>query len=195
MNIFKRTIQKWKSQQGQTLVEVMTVMFVLVVGIMGALGLTSANVRNEHSNLTRLIASNLSREGVELARSLRDSNWLKGISWDTGIGTGSDRCAYVNDTFTSFTLLDCGANGVLRSDKYHVYKIASGGYVQDQAGPQVGDTTTAFYRKISFKEICEITLGCNWSNKTGIRVTSEVGWQDRNNFRTIEAIEELYNWR
>ncbi len=194
MNILERTLIKMKAQQGQTLVEVMTVMFVLVVGIMGALGLTSANVRNEHSNLTRLIASNLSREGVELARSLRDSNWLKGISWDTGIGTDSDRCAYVNDTFTSFTLLDCGTYGVLKSDIYHVYKITNGGYVQDQAGPQAGDKTTAFYRKVRFEKICEFS-GCNWTDKIGIRVTSEVGWQDRNDSRTIEAIEELYNWR
>ncbi len=180
-------------QKGQTLVEVMTVMFVLVVGIMGALGLTSANVRNEHSNLTRLIASNLSREGVELARSLRDSNWLKSVSWDTGIGADSDRCAYVKDT-ASFKLLNCGANGALKSDIYRVYKMNQGGYMQDQAGPQGGDNTTGFYRKVSFEEICNIP-GCNWIDKIGIRVISEVGWQDRSEFRTIKAIEELYNWR
>ena len=184
----------FQGQKGQTLVEVMTVMFVLAVGIMGALGLTSANVKNEHKNLTRLIASNLAREGVELARSLRDSNWLKGDLWDTGVGSDSEGCALVKDSFSSFEPLDCSTFGELRSDTYRVYKDSNGMYLQNKNGPQVGNTQTTFYRKINFEPVCD-AVPCSWALKVGIRVISEVGWADKGDFRTLKAIEDLYNWR
>lgn len=190
-------------QRGQTLVEVMTVTFVLVVGIMGALGLTVANIRNESTGLTRLIASNLSREGIELARSTRDSNWLKDQAWDTGLGTDIDkRCARLDNTsISSFNPVSCSTNQNLQSDVYRVFKTQTGLLIQNSS--DLNDVQTAFFRKIEFQPLCNGTgpdlgktvLCPDWDTKVGLRVISEVGLADSGKFKPVKSIEDLMNWR
>jgi type II secretory pathway pseudopilin PulG len=69
---------KITSQKGQTLIETMVAVFILVVGIAAATGLAIFSL-NASSNITKqIIATGLAREGLEAIRSMRDTNWLRG---------------------------------------------------------------------------------------------------------------------
>lgn len=66
-----------KNQQGQTLIETIVAAFILTMGIGAALGLAnyslgvSTNIRNQ------TIAMGLAREGIEVVKNIRDTNWLR----------------------------------------------------------------------------------------------------------------------
>jgi len=64
-------------QEGFTLVELLIAIAVFGIGIMAAFTLALGNWRTDKENYNRVMAGNLSREGIELVRHLRDSNWLK----------------------------------------------------------------------------------------------------------------------
>ncbi len=80
---------------GFTLIELVITIAVFTIGIIAAFGLSLSNVNNARENSDRVVASNLAREGIELVRNIRDSNWLKVDAnevcsgdpcvWDSGI--------------------------------------------------------------------------------------------------------------
>lgn len=72
-------------QEGFTLVEVIVMMAVLSVGIFGTLSVANLAVRSSDRNEQRVAAANLAREGVELVRAIRDSNWAAKLE---GSGSG-----------------------------------------------------------------------------------------------------------
>ena len=63
------------NKQGFTLLEVLLALSVLSVGIMAAFTLALANLNTARDNYQRIRAANLAREGLELARNVRDTNW------------------------------------------------------------------------------------------------------------------------
>jgi type II secretory pathway pseudopilin PulG len=71
--------QKNKARQsGQTLIETVVAVFILVMGIVAALGLAVYSL-NASSNVTKqIVGIGLAREGVEAVKNMRDSNWLIG---------------------------------------------------------------------------------------------------------------------
>lgn len=62
-------------ERGFTLVEVIVMMAVLTIGIVGTLAVANVAVQSGTRNEQRVVAANLAREGVELVRAIRDSNW------------------------------------------------------------------------------------------------------------------------
>lgn len=62
--------------KGFTLLEVMVALFVLMIGVGGVFVLVSSVTINTSDSIARLEASYLTQEGLELVRSLRDSNLL-----------------------------------------------------------------------------------------------------------------------
>ncbi len=66
-------------QAGQTLIETVVAIFILVMGVTAAVGL-AIYVLNASTNITKqIIATGLAREGIEAVKNMRDSNWLKDI--------------------------------------------------------------------------------------------------------------------
>lgn len=69
-------------QEGQTLVETVAAVFILVMGISSALGL-AVYAYSTSTNITKqIVATGLAREGVEAVKSMRDTNWLKQVNID-----------------------------------------------------------------------------------------------------------------
>ncbi|MFH1375367.1 MAG: prepilin-type N-terminal cleavage/methylation domain-containing protein [Patescibacteria group bacterium] len=66
-----------KSRRGETLVEVLVSLMLLVVGSLGAVRLFGMAAINNELTKERVIATNLAREGLEAVRSVRDTNWLR----------------------------------------------------------------------------------------------------------------------
>jgi len=209
--------QTFHDQRGQTLIELMAAIFVITTGLLGVLGLTTANVRSETMAVTRLTAFNLAREGVELARNMRDSNWLSDQAWNTGlIEGGVRRCAVINISLTTspFQLFgDIAACPDQFDSAYRVF-LDSGLYTQYMGSASAGAVPTQYYRRILLDPICLDVLQTDFDNKSftsiseevknigcganvmaGVQVTSEVVWKVAGRTQTARIIERLYNWR
>ena len=75
-----------RDQTGQSLIETIVAIFVLTTALTTGLGLAIYSFTTTSLSQNEIIASNLAREGVEVVRAMRDSNWLagdvKGGNWD-----------------------------------------------------------------------------------------------------------------
>ncbi|MCC7356056.1 MAG: prepilin-type N-terminal cleavage/methylation domain-containing protein [Candidatus Doudnabacteria bacterium] len=66
-----------KNQQGQTLIETMVAIFIMVMGIVSALGLALYSLNASTGITKQIVAVGLAREGLEVVKNMRDTNWLK----------------------------------------------------------------------------------------------------------------------
>lgn len=66
------------SASGQSLIETIVAIFVLTTALTAGLGLTIYAFSAATTSQNEIIASNLAREGIEVVRMMRDSNWLAG---------------------------------------------------------------------------------------------------------------------
>ena len=73
------------SRRGQSLIEVIVASAVIMTAVSAALTLVSSSINAEKNSEAQITAGNLAREGIEVVRSIRDSNWLAGASFDTGL--------------------------------------------------------------------------------------------------------------
>ncbi len=67
-----------RNQNGQTLIETLVAAFILVMGISAALGLASYSLKATTNIRQQTVALGLAREGIEVVKNMRDTNWLKG---------------------------------------------------------------------------------------------------------------------
>ena len=63
--------------KGFTLIEVMTAIFILTVGVGGAFSLIYQTLSAVYTVRSELTASFLAQEGVEIIKNLRDNAWLE----------------------------------------------------------------------------------------------------------------------
>src|SRR3989344_2938749 len=97
------------NELGFTLIEALVALVILTVALGPALVLSS-NISSTASVIqNNLIAANLSQEGVEVIRSLRDANWHNGFPFNTGLSDGIYRIEW-----NSNTLIALGVNPPLK---------------------------------------------------------------------------------
>lgn len=211
---------KLKISAGFTLIELMITLAVFTIGISAALGLALSNYNNSRDNLDKIIAANLAREGIELIRNVRDSNWLRVedndlscggfCSWDYGLNVNTNY-VYIdyNDIFPqAFTSGSCPTGNeqcVTACLDCKLYQDNNGFYNHDSSG-----TLTNYSRAIKLQKICvneslaqpednehiyDMNLPClAGETYIGIQATVHVQWQD-NGTKNIEIIDKFYNWR
>lgn len=66
-----------KKQSGETLLEVLIALVVLIIGSVTATSLIIMAIKANVYNKDALVALNLAQEGLEYMRNVRDSNWIK----------------------------------------------------------------------------------------------------------------------
>ena len=69
---------KFQTQSGQTIVETVVAIFVMVMGVTSALGLANYAFSTSTNISKQLIGMGLAREGMEAIKNMRDTNWLRG---------------------------------------------------------------------------------------------------------------------
>lgn len=77
-------------QQGQTLIETLVACFILVMGISAALGLATYSLRATGNIKQQTIGLGLAREGLEVVKNMRDTNWLRSALLSTDCYNFSD---------------------------------------------------------------------------------------------------------
>lgn len=170
---------------------------ILAVGLVMSVTIASITMsiyttRVGKASENKLIAVNLAREPIEVARNLRDSNWLAGLAWNSGV-LGSGGCAnwctlnYLpltapnpNDdwqwSFTNYgsNITTCTATNTSR------LKISSRGvYNYDATG-----SYSKFCRVVKISEVSSV-----------VTITSKVVWEENGRVKDVILEEQLKNWR
>lgn len=207
------------AQKGQTLVELVVAISIILIGVVSALVLTMVTIRGGKESGMQVTAANLAREGVEVVRQKRDSNWLKIESntlsfsqWDDGLkneGNDYTTIALFVESSHGWTL-DYNAGTSIEecadNDSCRLY-FQNGIYSHDPGGE-----ASPYYRLIQTNEVClglvegqwteQIVssgnncglLGESWE-KIGIQVLSEVRWRVKNSWQSLVFEDHLYNWK
>jgi Tfp pilus assembly protein PilV len=70
-------IKHIKFQSGQTLIETIAAIFILTMALTAGLGLTIYVLSHSKTTLDEIVATNLAREGIDVVKNMRDTNWLE----------------------------------------------------------------------------------------------------------------------
>ncbi|MBI4135815.1 hypothetical protein HY477_03715 [Candidatus Uhrbacteria bacterium] len=177
---------------GQGLIETIVAIGVITTGLFSVITLVVSNLTTQREAAIRYQATNLAREGLELARNLRDTNWLQGNdSWD-GMAAGS-----VAPEFAPTMELPIFAPG---GDE-RIYRDADGVYLQ--TGPE-GGRASNFRRLISLRQLncglvetmpCDVIPVGEPSDNIAMEVISTVEWEDAGRARSVRLRQILYDWR
>ena len=62
---------------GQTIIETLVALFILVMGVTAATGLAIFSFSASTAITKQIISTGLAREGIEAVKNMRDTNWLK----------------------------------------------------------------------------------------------------------------------
>ncbi len=176
-------------QHGFTLIGVMVATVIL-----SALSITVAQVMSRAEPLVdmgreQFIAANLAREGLELVRAVRDTNWLSGDDRSQWLAGG-----LCNDSDTSY--FDTDRRFTLDVDMVRNFE-GVGDFEQSQLSIQDNGlwthaanagTATSYHRVLS------IDCSTKESEPPFVIVTSQVAWQSRGQERQVVVKEKLYNW-
>src|SRR3989338_965210 len=96
------------------------------------MALTTANLIGQRESEFQIIANNLAREGIEVVRNIRDSNWLGGQDWDNSLvdpgGVNNQAIAQFNAVANSWQLsFNSAADDLLSVSAQGVYNHAGDG--------------------------------------------------------------------
>lgn len=158
--------KKTKNGAGFTLIELMVVITVVSIGVIGVMNLLMQIFVYTRLNQSKLTASFLAQEGVEIVRNIRDTNWVEvAAGWDEDIF-----CCVVPPC-------DCEAdyNDQALSLNQQRYLKINGGFYNYDSGDQ-----SRFKR--------EITVDQEADGSIGVQVS--VTWDDYE----VKVMEQIYNW-
>ena len=198
----------FKKRNGQSLVEVIVAIGVLNVGLFSVWALFLSNYSGEQEAEMRMGGINLAREGAEIVKNIRDSNWLKVESnildngnpwrWDRGLAGGVGSVNYQS------TILE-------DQDKEQLYLNQDGFYTNETT-----NQNSPYRREIILRDICcsdgDYNLKCDNNNfqlmtspddhctgdgelKIGIDVQSIVNWQMKGKPRRVIVQDQIFNWK
>lgn len=160
-------MKKSEYKDGFTLIETIVAVGIIVIGLISALTLITNSLFYVSNIGDRLVAANLTAEGLEVVRNIRDNNWLQNQAWNNGLADGDYNIAYNSlslNPFADIELLLDASNGL--------YNYSSG-------------SLSGFKRKISISNLSSYEL----------RVISTVTWQRKGISYTNSAEKHLFNWK
>lgn len=156
--------------RGFTLVETLLALFILTTAIVAGLSVVNQGLSSTQVAKSKLIAANLTQEGIEVVRNIRDNNWLEQrttpeLLWDDGLSSGDWEATHQSQSLEPYQ------GRFLKNDNNGFYNYTSG-------------PDTKFKRKITIQKITNDQL----------RVISKVEWQERGKIYNLTAVGDLYNW-
>lgn len=203
----------FNKNSGQSLVELIVAITVIEIGLFSVWSMFLVNFNAEREAQMRVLGANLAREGVELVKNVRDSNWLKVNanvpkgeetselwSWDQNLEPGSYNLDATN-------IID-GWQSVGSENRFQRLYLNSDGFYSVS-----GASSTPYERAITLKDICcdsSDSVTCSDTDysvaedepnctseqlKIGVKVVSEVRWIISGNQRNFKVELNLYNWQ
>ena len=203
-----------KRNFGQGLLEMVIAVALVIAIVVSVLFLVNTNLTGQKESEFQIVAANLAREGIEVVRNIRDSNWLAQINnpnirWDEGLADA------VADDITAIIVLDRDySDNNFRSLDFSVDNInevnaqiyRQGGMHLQFIGPKEGMTPTVFYRLLILESLClnfatgqvEIRPQTNCESgeeKIGLDIKSQVNWLHQDRVRQTILRDRIYDWK
>lgn len=151
---------------GQGLLELIIAIGVIVVGLFSVWALFLANYSGERGAQEKILAANLAREGIELVKNMRDTNWLKidanetcGSAdvlcpWDDGLLVDGDSTAIVKSDFATGALTLDFSPADINSEATRLFVDSAGFYVHGVTDSSHSLSPTIYRRLITLRNIC-----------------------------------------
>lgn len=199
-------------KSGQTLIEAIIGISVLIAGTVTALALGIMTIRSGQVSQSRTIADNLAREAIEQVRAVRDSNWLADQNAVDGDGNliwrwDLNLCDEAADLTSARLLMD----PVLFTwsigwsdepiDEAIVYQVIDPDnslvyyqQVSDGLG-QPANSIPTIYRRLVDIEALPVGTDCVNEVPESYLITATVQWTESGATHQAELTEELFNWR
>jgi len=210
--------RKTVRDSGQSMLEAIVASGVIITAVGAALTLVHSSLAAAKESDNRLIATNLAREGVEVVRAMRESNWLSGSDWDDGLeGANFDYSGILEfDAAAKSWTVDFAPSDIFDADAKIYNQVTAGGAATPglylQGIPQPSGTEETFFRRIvHLRALCSTAVGSlpNFiayelkadgeqclTEKIGIEISSEVGWTGAGgNEHVVSAVERMFDWR
>lgn len=195
----------------QTLLELVIAVGVITVSVVATLTLIIRTVDIGQQSQTLSEATNYAREGIEVARMVRDSNWLladdniqvNGLiaAWN-GDGTASGlplSGSYIPafSPTTGWGLQSC--TGTCTATAQQLYAVTTAGrtYATQALTGVAGGTRIRYSRQLVITgPVTETTpIGGTTATLEYLDVTARVTWQAATGQKQVVLQERLYNWR
>lgn len=173
--------------RGQTLLESLLAVTVIVIGIVAIVSLFIALNIAGRQNQDQLVASYLAQEGIEVIRNIRDSNWLaqesgKSLDWTDNWTASAD--------ITAIPLLSFN----------YVWSLS---FVPNDYSLLYQDPDTKVYRQFD-GSVPANYLPTKWSrlleisplpSGNGYQIISKVKWAEQGKEHIFALAENIYDWR
>ncbi len=186
--------------------EVMVAVFILSMVLTAILSLVTYTVTGQQASEQSIIAQQLAREGIEVARNFRDSDALMGQQssqlYSTTTASGSVELKF-NPTVNNWDRENCSFCFWLPPAFPGSYQLFLNGGVYRESGTAVEGTSYA--RRLEFHHICRDAAGVEavatsgtcavGSSRIGTRVIAHVVWKDHAQLREVVLYDYLYDWK
>ena len=172
-----------RNSKGFTLIETLAALFIIMVGISSFAVLINQTVSYSKTSSYNLMAAYLGKEGIEIARNIRDSNFLKinnsiAVEWDSGLFTGVDcHTSGCEGDYTAQSLTPWTTGQYLKlngSSSPRFFNYSTG---QD----------TIFKRKITITKL-------NDGISDYLNVKVDVTWNEKGRPHDLPVQERIYPW-
>ena len=173
------------SRSGQSLVEALIAVSVVMMGLMGALSLLSNSIGLSRTVADNYLGTYLATEGIEVIKNTLDHNAILISEGMPGVSWNDDICTFANSAFElDYRTKDLSAarlNGFAAfSINPLVLNTATNAYGYDLPGTSTGFTRT-------------VKTSCSGDE---IKVQSIVRWKARGGSDSQVILEDkFYNWR
>lgn len=194
--------------RGQSLIEGMVAMTIIITSVSSALALVQSSVAATRAGGAQVVAANLAREGIEVVRAKRDSNWLAGQSFQVGLTDADSKVARLGlDPATARWSLSFGG-WTVDSPESQLKLAPTGLFTRPEDAPS-GSTDAPYARVVEIDYVCradgtgiervESAPGatCNVTETlVGLALKSQVRYIGAGGFKRSVILEErLYDWR
>lgn len=193
-------------RSGQTMLELVIASGVISISVIAALTLITKTIDLAQQSQKNVEAGNYAREGIEIVRMIRDSNWLDiddNVSrcssptlWDSD-GNTITPCNRLNGSYIATFSTSAGWKMVqcslaTCSGQNTIYR--NGAVSTQSLNPIPGATSTEYQRTIVVTPATE-TVTINSTSYILSKLNIAVTVSQRNGKRPITMRESLYNWR
>jgi len=161
-----------------SLLETIVVLFIVSVGLVSILSVTVDSMRAQNLNKNSLVAYNLAREGLDLIKNVRDTNYIQNttstpVAWNRYLGNGKYRVDMAN--------FEPVAVGGISEAKLQIVNDEpdAGFYEHNGAYPD-----SIFSRMITIES----------TDAASSTIDSLVEWTDQGQTYQVELSSILYDW-
>ncbi len=200
------------SRKGFSLIEILIAFTVLTITVVSATTLLSSSIQNNQENILRLQAYNLSQEGLEATRNIRDSNWMQNLNFATETGeiwggvsiypARTDSVSFTVDPIFNASSSTDGAAWTLRAATSESSKLYLNESLEGiKSFTHIGGEDTPFRRIVKvekyFDQIEELKVNeaTESIDENLMLVTSTVFYEFRGNEKEIALTTILTDWK